>query len=262
MTPTLDTLRAELRRMAEAATPGPWYWGGTECESAQHALQICRENIQATGETIPHFMEVWDDRDKRTAIVGNGPTGYQNASYIATANPSTILALLDHIDALESERTCLQSVMAAKMESIHAFVGGQKVSAINPTIELSAEASSELVEVKAERDALAAVVERQREFLAQVAKQIAEKPDYWSSCGQCERNSSDAEDLIELTPATALRLHDAGVLGRLEKKLREAGAELPVEVKGTIESSMKTGLSVALSVVLQEMARLRAGGEG
>lgn len=34
------------------------------------------------------------------------------------------------------------------------------------------------------------------EFVARVAAQKPEKPDYWSSCGQCERNASDAEDLL------------------------------------------------------------------
>jgi len=39
-----------------------------------------------------------------------------------------------------------------------------------------------------------------REFIEQVAKQKPEKPDYWSSCSQCERNINDAEDLLEATP--------------------------------------------------------------
>ena len=34
------------------------------------------------------------------------------------------------------------------------------------------------------------------EFILRVSKQIPEKPDYWCSCGQCERNESDAEDII------------------------------------------------------------------
>lgn len=39
-----------------------------------------------------------------------------------------------------------------------------------------------------------------REFVQRVAKQKPEKPDYWSACGQCERNISDAEDLIASAP--------------------------------------------------------------
>lgn len=36
-----------------------------------------------------------------------------------------------------------------------------------------------------------------REFVERVSKQKPEKPDYWSTCMQCERNISDAEDLID-----------------------------------------------------------------
>jgi hypothetical protein len=36
-----------------------------------------------------------------------------------------------------------------------------------------------------------------REFLEDVSKQKPEKPDYWSSCGQCERNTGRAEELLE-----------------------------------------------------------------
>jgi chromosome segregation ATPase len=42
--------------------------------------------------------------------------------------------------------------------------------------------------------------ERMRElenFVSEVAKQKPEKPDYWSSCSQCERNASNAEELID-----------------------------------------------------------------
>ena len=43
-------------------------------------------------------------------------------------------------------------------------------------------------------------------------------------------------------------------LQHIAKRLRNAGADLPApEIKGTIESSMKTGLSIALSIVEQEI---------
>ena len=48
-----------------------------------------------------------------------------------------------------------------------------------------------------------AVPQGWRDFLTELSKQKPEKPDYWSSCGQCERNSSTAEDLIAATPAPA-----------------------------------------------------------
>jgi len=36
-----------------------------------------------------------------------------------------------------------------------------------------------------------------RAFVQRVAGQKPEKPDYWTPCGQCGHNASDAEDLLE-----------------------------------------------------------------
>ena len=65
-----------------------------------------------------------------------------------------------------------------------------------------------LLELREERGNLCAInrelqkgVEGMLEFVVRVSKQTPEKPDYWSSCSQCERNSSDAEDLLELPNA-------------------------------------------------------------
>lgn len=54
--------------------------------------------------------------------------------------------------------------------------------------------------------------EKLREFVKRVSEQTPEKPDYWSSCSQCEHNASDAEDLAALpNDTTALREMIAGV---------------------------------------------------
>lgn len=50
------------------------------------------------------------------------------------------------------------------------------------------------------RDVLIAELTKQRdeliELLERISKQEPERPDYWSTCGQCERNISDAEDAV------------------------------------------------------------------
>ena len=38
------------------------------------------------------------------------------------------------------------------------------------------------------------------EFIKGIAQQEPEKPDYWSSCSQCQRNINDAEELLEAAP--------------------------------------------------------------
>jgi len=52
-------------------------------------------------------------------------------------------------------------------------------------------------------------------------------------------------------------------LERIREKLIRMGAKLPIDVKGTIESAMQSGYSLALLLVDEEIAALRGlGGEG
>lgn len=59
----------------------------------------------------------------------------------------------------------------------------------------------------------------------------------------------NAEHSAELAAIAALE--------RIERRLREAGASLPVEVKGTIESAVNTGLSIALCLVVFEIEQIK-----
>ena len=83
----------ELRRLAQAATPGPW---GVEDVGHKYIVSksgdgyISREVCKLDGSTMSAF------RQKE-----NGP-------FIAAANPTTIEALLDHIEAVKKERDALR----------------------------------------------------------------------------------------------------------------------------------------------------------
>lgn len=84
------TDHAELRRAAEAATPGPWscnrHWaivGGPILEFTNGAAQ--QQIAMACGQS-------WMRDDELR----------NNAEFIAAANPKTVLALLDEIDGLRS----------------------------------------------------------------------------------------------------------------------------------------------------------------
>lgn len=37
------------------------------------------------------------------------------------------------------------------------------------------------------------------DFVKRISEQTPEKPDYWSACGQCDRNTDIAEDILEHT---------------------------------------------------------------
>ena len=65
-----------------------------------------------------------------------------------------------------------------------------------PTIELLAEVQvwrERAEKAEAERDRLQA-------FVVKVSQQRIPRPDYWSDCGQCDRNIEDAKELLEDKP--------------------------------------------------------------
>ncbi|HEJ3365170.1 TPA: ead/Ea22-like family protein [Pseudomonas aeruginosa] len=105
------TDHAELRRLAKAATPGPWVTDAQkngaifniESESGDMCIAMSQEN------PAPTRLEI---NEQRRA----------NAEWIAAANPKTILALLDEIDRLKAENEALRGAveqLAEMLNSIH-----------------------------------------------------------------------------------------------------------------------------------------------
>lgn len=54
----------------------------------------------------------------------------------------------------------------------------------------------ERAEFSKEREQLLGKMAMMQKFIQEISEKAPEKPDYWSSCGQCQRNTSDAEDLL------------------------------------------------------------------
>lgn len=121
----------ELELLAKKATSGPWSNGGflTNEMSPSDYLSLM---LKETQNPIPHFMTVWQDStEKTTAMVGNGPTAYQNSEFIAAANPSVIIELIDRLIAAESERDELKAKLAEieAQEPVAFHSGGHTVIA-------------------------------------------------------------------------------------------------------------------------------------
>ena len=74
----------ELRKLAEAATPGPWNY-------YDDSLSTGRIEIVALGKTVTRIYRSVPEEDGA------------NAEFIAAANPQTIIALLDTIEAQAAE---------------------------------------------------------------------------------------------------------------------------------------------------------------
>ncbi|MFU7495816.1 ead/Ea22-like family protein [Pseudomonas aeruginosa] len=85
------TYHAELRRVAEAATPGPW-----EYQAPLKVLAADRTWIVLIALSHANYRE--DEANSR---------------FIATANPKTVLALLDEIDRLKAENEELRGALQA-----------------------------------------------------------------------------------------------------------------------------------------------------
>jgi len=88
--------KAELRRLAEAATPGPWtslyraqYWGEEEGDV------IGPDDREVGGA---EFVQPLGKQETT-----RGQAWYRDTNFIAAANPVTVIALLDQLDAKERE---------------------------------------------------------------------------------------------------------------------------------------------------------------
>ena len=110
----------ELRRLAQAATPGPWYVTGklTRYVEARIDGGLIQE-VAACGPT--------------KADGGYGPQQEANARLIAAANPTAISELLDRLEAAEKERDALRSVLAEFQYG--AAVANETIKALQAKIE-------------------------------------------------------------------------------------------------------------------------------
>ena len=88
----------ELRRLAQAATPGPWF-----SDARGNIWRRPPSDLYENGGSVA--------RDKQIAFVavwwrGEGVTGYpfeNNARLIAASNPATVIELLDRLEAAEKD---------------------------------------------------------------------------------------------------------------------------------------------------------------
>lgn len=111
---------AELRQLAEKATQGEWwsdvvetdgeYGEGEDRASGYHsyAVYVGSESLlDMTNSTAACIHEDWD-HDYHMAW---DETAKRNAEFIAAANPATVLALLDELEAAEKRITNYHTVL-------------------------------------------------------------------------------------------------------------------------------------------------------
>ena len=116
----------KLRRLAQAATPGPW-----------HATKSVETNSWAVWSDTTRLMELRPTKTVDMYLVSN------TAAFIAAANPAAISELLDRLEAAESD-----GLEQARLNGM----GGEREAAL----------LSKLEAAEKERDALRAELEKER----------------------------------------------------------------------------------------------------
>lgn len=129
----------ELRRLAQAATPGPWINHGRQ----PNVAGLPHSAVAAKTLLARVYSEAYGDVEQETA----------NASLIAAANPAAITELLDRLEAAESD-----ALEQARLNGM----GSEREAALMAKLEV---AEKERDELRADLDALKAwkaVVEAQK----------------------------------------------------------------------------------------------------
>lgn len=85
----------KLRELCSNATPGPWITEDWASQDSDGAINVCGTSVMAPQSLCGIFT---------VALDGDGTN---DVEFIAAANPATILALLDELETLRSERTAL-----------------------------------------------------------------------------------------------------------------------------------------------------------
>ena len=91
----------ELRRLAQAATPGPWVSHGRYIGTPRHMSYIGEVRDQCGN---------WSDTEKSRA----------DAAFISAANPAAISELLDRFETAEKERDALRAALQHEADCVEA----------------------------------------------------------------------------------------------------------------------------------------------
>ena len=106
--PTPSLTDNELRAIAEAATPGPWFPGRpivSDSDGEMLIVSVGPQDLSDRPNKSHHYedtlLEVWSNPND---VDDDGERAIANARHIATFDPPTIIALLDRLAAHEAER--------------------------------------------------------------------------------------------------------------------------------------------------------------
>lgn len=108
---------AELRRLAEAAMPGPWaadavptdgsFGGGPDTSHGFDTYAVFCERGEIMDAGNSDLAEIIEEHDENGRHAWD-ETARRNMEFVAAANPTAILALLDRAEKAEAEANALR----------------------------------------------------------------------------------------------------------------------------------------------------------
>ncbi|WP_254661814.1 hypothetical protein [Burkholderia sp. CCA53] len=133
------------------------------------------------------------DKMKALALKVGGVEWYEGGDSVCLPDGDTI--------------ACCQSSIGHMPEPIHYDDMVEYLVSVSPAKILKLIDAFEAAE--REREQLRAELEAAAAFVQDVSKQKPERPDYWSSCSQCEHNIDRAQDLLEKQAALSQRQEES-----------------------------------------------------
>ena len=128
MTKSPTDIAAELERLAEIATPGPWNIYRQDCPTYDDIVNELLQQFALTKPTIPALVML-EAGGKCPALTGCGPTSAANAALIQAYrnHHATILAALRAAGEVERMREALEEIDART----NSFALGSPMQLIN-----------------------------------------------------------------------------------------------------------------------------------
>ena len=178
------TDHSELKRLAEAATPGPWYQHGGIMQVLSHDCETVCETFEDDGEC-------------------------PDAQFIAAANPAVVLGLIAHLD------------LAVEARDLYMADKKQLAFALNDARAEAARLKAENERLERNRDMWKGQVERQTEELTTLRGEVAEWKETVKFNEKCWSEERGA--MIDKLQESRMRIKELDLLfGRYILAMRSA----------------------------------------
>lgn len=179
--------------------------------------------------------------DLRTTTFSNNEAFFKKAACEIEQLRTENAALKEQVAQWETEYNGCSSLLnnaERTLETLEETIA-QQAEQIAGLVATNATLDAEWKKTTADKFAEMAEAIRLKDVLiSEIAKQTPEKPDYWSSCGQCERNAGESEDALAIQPSPEiLQARDERVAEACAEMIRNK--ELPFEIDAWIEATKR-----------------------